>query len=326
MRALTSLAPLATSVLAALALSLAGCSSDDSGCTTDNDCKGERICESGACVTPGGGGGGGGADAGQPPADTGVAPADTGVASDSGANPIDSGADTDAGTPVDSGVGPTDTGVGPTDTGVGPTDTGVGPADTGVGPADTGVGPSDSGTGASDAGAVVIPDGGTPCQTYCGQVMTNCNGGNAMYTDLAQCLAACDDINFVQPRTAMPGDQSGNSIYCRTYWAVQAATAVDVAATCANASPVGGGTCGSTCENYCDFVLNLCVPPPPMWFQRADCLADCGNLQANGAFNALTGDSVQCRINHAFRRDEMNFETTCPNAMPQQTPPDGACL
>lgn len=30
------------------------------GCTKDTDCKGDRVCEDGACVSPGGGGGGGG--------------------------------------------------------------------------------------------------------------------------------------------------------------------------------------------------------------------------------------------------------------------------
>ena len=46
----------------ALALCFLGCSSsEDEGCSSDSDCKGDRVCESGKCVSPSGGGGSGGA-------------------------------------------------------------------------------------------------------------------------------------------------------------------------------------------------------------------------------------------------------------------------
>ncbi len=54
---------------------LVACSGDDEGCTSDNDCKGDRICEQGECKSPqsntggstsGGTGGGTGATGGVP--------------------------------------------------------------------------------------------------------------------------------------------------------------------------------------------------------------------------------------------------------------------
>jgi hypothetical protein len=44
----------------ALALCFLGCSSsEEDGCSSDTDCKGDRVCESGKCVSPSGGGGSG---------------------------------------------------------------------------------------------------------------------------------------------------------------------------------------------------------------------------------------------------------------------------
>ncbi|MEZ4221323.1 MAG: hypothetical protein R3B13_10400 [Polyangiaceae bacterium] len=39
-----------------LAALLASCSADEEGCKTDNDCKGDRVCNAGNCVDPSSGG------------------------------------------------------------------------------------------------------------------------------------------------------------------------------------------------------------------------------------------------------------------------------
>lgn len=40
------------SAIVGLVMVLAGCTQEDSGCKRDTDCKGNRVCERGACVEP----------------------------------------------------------------------------------------------------------------------------------------------------------------------------------------------------------------------------------------------------------------------------------
>lgn len=49
---------------AALSFILIGCSAEESGCKSDNDCKGDRICKAGSCADPNGSGTGGTASGG----------------------------------------------------------------------------------------------------------------------------------------------------------------------------------------------------------------------------------------------------------------------
>lgn len=43
--------------LAAIGMTSSGCSSDQEGCQSDNDCKGDRLCEQGECRSPASSGG-----------------------------------------------------------------------------------------------------------------------------------------------------------------------------------------------------------------------------------------------------------------------------
>ena len=87
-------------------------------------------------------------------------------------------------------------------------------------------------------------DGGTVsggCMTYCTQITTNCTGDNAQYTDMADCLAYCASAGWP---AGTDGDQSGNTLACRTYHSGGPAT-MNATLHCPHAGPTGAGVCGS---------------------------------------------------------------------------------
>ena len=100
--------------LALLALTACGAESAQDSCASDADCKGERICEQGACLSleggAGGAGGGGGAGAGDGAGGTGHNGGDTGDGDggdgDTGGDGGDGGTDGGGNTGGDGGMSP----------------------------------------------------------------------------------------------------------------------------------------------------------------------------------------------------------------------------
>lgn len=134
--------------------------------------------------------------------------------------------------------------------------------------------------------------GDNACEAYCDQVMSNCDGAQALYPDREACLASCGNI---------PGDGAwdatdGNSVQCRAYHGAGAAAA-DPASHCAHASANGGDVCGTYCDAYCDQVMANCTDGNSLYGDRAACANACEGFAVGSDF-AVGGDSVQCRIMH----------------------------
>ncbi len=176
--------------------------------------------------------------------------------------------------------------------------------------------------GGADSNLPPIPDTGTggpgpmtECSGYCMSMRAFCFAQNLVYDDDFDCEIACQSARTLAG--GMPGDTTGNTIDCRQTWAPMAQTAPDTA--CRSASLAGGGQCGSLCEVYCDFTEQLCFPQ--IFGTRGECMTACANFPTDGASNAFTGDTVQCRINNTVIRPN----TACTNAQPDQAAVNGAC-
>jgi hypothetical protein len=107
-----------------------------------------------------------------------------------------------------------------------------GPRDGGGTGGDTG--PSDAGGGGGDAGPAL------DCTLYCTTITTNCQGANAQYTDMAQCMTQCTGAAWT---VGHESDTSGNTLGCRFYHATAAMTLSMPAVHCPHASLLGGGQC-----------------------------------------------------------------------------------
>ncbi len=131
---------------------------------------------------------------------------------------------------------------------------------------------------------------GTNCEVYCRNMTTNC--GDGFGTDVPTCLATCS----AYPSDGAINAADGNTVQCRTFHAEAAAGDTS---HCAHAGITGGGACGAdACDAYCDQVMANCRDSTQLYPDRAACMATCGNMPADGAWDASDGNSVQCRAYH----------------------------
>lgn len=171
------------------------------------------------------------------------------------------------------------------------------------------------GSGSSNpdlSGSVDMASGGdlagaTPdCMTYCATVMKNCTGatmsvdagaGLSDYATMKSCLNACAKMPL-----GKVGDQSGNTVGCRTYHATAAAS--NATLHCPHAGMSGGGVCGDRCMSFCALATAICTPADgvtsPAFSSNSDCLAKCGT--APFAFNMSLPEMVtdSATLNCAF--------------------------
>ena len=82
---------------------------------------------------------------------------------------------------------------------------------------------------------------GSWCDNYCHLAMTNCTGGNALYTGTADCEMTCAQFAV----TGDPGDADGDTIQCRLYHLGVAGSNLPASATthCPHGAYDGGGVC-----------------------------------------------------------------------------------
>jgi hypothetical protein len=181
---------------------------------------------------------------------------------------------------------------------------------------DGGEGDADIDGATADAGS----DAGTPCERYCGIIMTNCIGNNAEYLSPEVCLAMCSHFE-----PGIPGDTHEDSLECRTYHA--GAAKGDPNYHCRHAGPLGGGHCGlDPCRPYCllDFALCGSLVPPPFDGGESGCFSECTNdkftyLTAGdaGDITLTAGNTLNCRLYHlesAYNPTSASAKTThCPH-------------
>ncbi|MCU1277735.1 MAG: hypothetical protein JWM53_1281 [bacterium] len=161
------------------------------------------------------------------------------------------------------------------------------------------------------------------CAAYCAKVQMNCTtgdgGGNVQYASVSECTNYC--TTAAGWPAGATGDQMGNTIGCRLYHA--GAAAADPVTHCPHAGPTGGGLCGSLCENYCQLMAKNCTGANAV-YDAATCASKCGMIPNTGMVNAMSGDSVQCRIYHlsAAAADPVLH---CPHSKIKADLPTGPC-
>ena len=205
-----------------------------------------------------------------------------------------------------------DTGEQDTSTGNQPTSTGPDDTSTTAPPGDTSTTaqPDDTSTTADTVDTGDTEPAGDACETYCTNALANCTGDNALYPGMDECMATCAALPVSDP-----ADTAGNTVYCRAYHAGDPAV-MDAAMHCPHASASGGTVCGSPCEAYCSQMATNCGGEVGVFPSEGDCMAACAAFPDDGAFNAIDGNSVQCRIYHASFPAAADAATHCAHASP----------
>src|SRR5258708_3074039 len=121
----------------------------------------------------------------------------------------------------------------------------------GSGPSSPAMGEGGTGDGGAEGGE----GGAVSCATYCAGVTATCTGANAQYAAgdaaVAECMNACAQLPL-----GMASDTSGNTIGCRTYHTMLAATTPNP--HCWHAGPYGYGACGTEGAGFCAIAGGWC--------------------------------------------------------------------
>jgi hypothetical protein len=162
-----------------------------------------------------------------------------------------------------------------------------------------------------DAGPDAAP---ATCEAYCDSILDACVGELAQFADRAQCLSVC----AAWPAGA-PGERSGNSRECRTYYA--AAAISDATTYCVSAGPSGAGACGTACEGFCSVVTTACTGADAAYDSEQACLDACAGIDDTEPYDAadVSGDSLSCRLYHAAVA-LVDPATHCPHTQPVSAP------
>lgn len=134
------------------------------------------------------------------------------------------------------------------------------------------------------------------CETYCIDIMANCIGENAQYTNTETCVETCKAL----PQDGMASATTGNSIQCRTYHAGSPAK-MDPAMHCTHAGPGGAGACGMDCEGFCAIAIGTCNTQWPTMAACMDMATGCPAFKDDMMkYDAkdTAGDTFDCRLYH----------------------------
>lgn len=141
------------------------------------------------------------------------------------------------------------------------------------------------------------------CGTYCDTVMAACTDAAHVYASRDMCLGVCHDLETAG-KTGASNDQTGDTIYCRLFYAKQAASTGETS-TCPQAGPGGSGICGTNCEAYCILMQQSCAQEftSPGLFKDSlsYCIQQCATIpEADAGFNAdqQSGNTINCRLYH----------------------------
>jgi hypothetical protein len=150
------------------------------------------------------------------------------------------------------------------------------------------------------------------CEGYCQAVMGACLGDLAVYKDSTECEASCPAFELGEA-----GDESGNTIACRSY---HSGAALSLPEThCAHAGPAGDGHCGKdaadgsttgNCESYCRVYSAGCSEEFAAEFSdvQATCVSQCAGsgllgVEVGSGYTYATApdsDGVACRIRRSI--------------------------
>jgi len=150
------------------------------------------------------------------------------------------------------------------------------------------------------------------CDLYCDMAtMANCNHFDG---DKDKCMAWCaqyEDAGLLGEFASIGGV---DTIGCRQRHIKLANDGGqdEIDLHCPHASPGGGGECGSYCDVYCGVQNNATCASN--YATLADCTTACFAMAHDGAFDATSGDTIQCRLNHLALAGISNSDIHCPHA------------
>ena len=133
------------------------------------------------------------------------------------------------------------------------------------------------------------------CEMYC-NFNAACDDDFPQYTTIGPCLSVCDAI----PLGNM-GDQTGNTVGCRTFYAIQAGENTEQKEQfCLNSGPMGNDACGGPCESFCAIAAVACAGGNEAFPDTITCLAECAMWDTEVVYNAnvMEDDNYACRLKH----------------------------
>lgn len=178
--------------------------------------------------------------------------------------------------------------------------------------------PIDTAPSAPDAATNPPSDAATAldCTNYCTTIGTACTGTNAQFggSSAADAAAHCMGTCASFPSSAT---QTGDTLGCHLYHAMNAAMPNGAAVHCPHAGPAGdvigtgstaGGVCGDACTNFCTLVQFTCTGANAAYASVADCLTACATFSTTARYTIdttnfpstnPTGNTLACRLYHA---------------------------
>jgi hypothetical protein len=130
------------------------------------------------------------------------------------------------------------------------------------------------------------------CSDYC-TLVSACDADFPQYVTTGPCDSVCE----LMPKGTQE-DQTGNTVGCRTFYAIQAGEGSSEKETfCQNSGPAGNGVCGGVCESFCAIAVEACADVYP---SVIDCTTACMGWDATEPYAASSpeGDTFACRMKH----------------------------
>ncbi len=131
------------------------------------------------------------------------------------------------------------------------------------------------------------------CEEYCDRVAGACTAPFQQYTSPQTCRDLCPYMPEGQF-----GDITGHSVVCRNHAAVEASENPEN--FCEAAGPLGGNTCGTPCEVFCDLNLRVCTGTNTVYASAVECQMACAAFPNDVPYSSevTEGDSLACRMYH----------------------------
>ncbi len=139
---------------------------------------------------------------------------------------------------------------------------------------------------------------GLSCQNYCNGIQAACTASFKEYETPEACLATCEELQL-----GTAEDTTGNTVGCRMRSVQLAKDTGELGDYCPIAGPVGGGSCGTRCDNFCALFVPTCGAFSD-YKDTASCLAFCQASPDNADWDPQIPEqkdhdaSIQCRIWH----------------------------
>lgn len=149
-----------------------------------------------------------------------------------------------------------------------------------------------------DERTLAADEGALSCQAYCDTIQATCTAEFQEYQTPEACLSTCGQLPL-----GTESDTSGNTVGCRLHNVQLAKDTGELVDYCPISGPVGGGSCGDRCENFCALFVPTCAAYTT-YADQASCLAFCQQSPDNPVWDPRDPNqkdhdaSIQCRIWH----------------------------